>query len=257
MESRYKSGEKYYPSDIARYDIPSRRKKAGKIWMVISHYFSQKGVDFSNGRCLDIGCGPAVISNVLAEHFATTIGVDLDARAIAFGNQIKTSNRLYVSVGNVEILPYPAEKFDVVICAQVYEHVSDPEKLVSEIWRVLKPGGICFFSGPNRLAFMEEHYFLPFLSWLPRPLANGYVRLFKKTDFYDAYPRYLWQVKQLWHQFHLVDYTFELFSHPEKFGMNPKLRRLRWLIFLPGFLKNLFLIFVPNFNWILEKPSPK
>jgi len=43
---------------------------------------------------------------------------------------------------------YPSEAFDVVIIDQILEHVRDPQKAVSEIWRVLKAGGVCICATP-------------------------------------------------------------------------------------------------------------
>ncbi len=65
--------------------------------------------------------------------------------------------------------PFPLEdeSCDLVICAQVYEHVPDDRRLAEEVYRVLKPGGVVFFSGPNWLFPIEGHYHLPFLHWLP------------------------------------------------------------------------------------------
>jgi len=44
-----------------------------------------------------------------------------------------------------------ADSFDIVICREVIEHVPDDKALLSEIWRVLKPGGILFITTPNGL----------------------------------------------------------------------------------------------------------
>ena len=68
--------------------------------------------------------------------------------------------------------------FDVVVCNQMYEHVPDAEQLLQEIRRILVPGGVCYFGATNRLKVIETHYGrLPFLSFLPKPLANLYLRI--------------------------------------------------------------------------------
>ena len=81
-------------------------------------------------------------------------------------------------------LPFGDESFDIVICSHVYEHVPDPERMFDQIHRVLKPGGVCYFSAGNRLMWNEPHYDLPLLSVLPRPLAHLYIRLAGKADRY-------------------------------------------------------------------------
>ena len=45
-----------------------------------------------------------------------------------------------------------------------------------EIGRVLRPGGACLTSAPNRFAFRDAHYHLPGINWLPRPWAEAIIR---------------------------------------------------------------------------------
>lgn len=52
-------------------------------------------------------------------------------------------------IGDVHFLPFCSGSADAVICTQVMEHVIDPQKVVSEIARVLKPGGTVFFTVPQ------------------------------------------------------------------------------------------------------------
>lgn len=244
----------YYPSDVARFDVLSRLRKAEKIQRILQDYQCKYRHQDTLGKCLDIGCGPGIIIGSLAQACDEVIGIDLDEYAVRYGQQRNEKVNLIFMVGDVGHLPLPDATFDTVICAQVYEHVVDPYRLVSEIWRVLKPGGICFFSGPNRLAIIEEHYFLPFLSWLPRPMADVYVRLTRRGHFYDAYPWYLWQIEKLWQCFERCDYTLELIRRPQYYMMGNSLQRWSWLADLPPlFLKGL-MIFLPNYNWILTKP---
>ena len=87
----------------------------------------------------------------LAPHFRYTIGLDYDTVALG---AIEEADRGAVDFlrGDAMQLALPDECIDVIICAQVYEHVPNDERLFDEVYRVLKPGGIVFFSGP-KLAF--------------------------------------------------------------------------------------------------------
>jgi SAM-dependent methyltransferase len=147
----------------------------------------------------------------------------------------------------------PDASVDIVVCAQVYEHTADAPALVREVWRVLRTGGVCFFSGPNRLAIVEEHYWLPFLSWLPQRLADRYMRLFKRGERYDIDPLFYWQIRHLWGGFVIFDYTVPMLRHPDRFGLSERLGRLRWLSRLPAWLFRLLMPLLPNYNWILVK----
>lgn len=81
-------------------------------------------------------------------------------------------------------LPLEDESVDFALLDHLYEHVSDQAGLFHELDRVLSPGGAAFLTAGNRLAVVEPHYRLPFLSWLPRPLADAYLRLTDRGQSY-------------------------------------------------------------------------
>ncbi len=74
-----------------------------------------------------------------------------------------------------EALPLPAEQFDVVVCWDVIEHVAQPERVLAEVSRVLRPGGHALLTAINRLAWVDPHYHIAGLNYLPRPLAETII----------------------------------------------------------------------------------
>jgi len=229
----------------------TREQKSKKIITIIQESIGQ---DLSELTCLDVGCSTGGITNNLAPYFHEMIGIDINHEMVSKAMQSSRENQEYFSIASAHNLPFGDKNFDVAICAQVYEHVSDQSALAEEIWRTLKPGGICFFSGPNRLKIMEEHYWLPFLSWLPRPLANLYMRVFKRGAFYDAYPLFYWQIRRLWNEFEIYDYMPEILRAPERYELNNDLRSGSWIRNLPIWIIEGLAPFYPNYNWILKKP---
>jgi len=226
---------------------PHREQKADKILTVLQDFLG----DLSGLRCLDIGCGQGIIAVRLAEMFSFVVGVDLAVARIHeawIGEQRPNLRFVHADGGR---LPFPAGHFDVVVCAQVYEHVHDQKMLASEVWRALRPGGVCFFSGPNRWALIEEHYWLPFLSWLPSPLADQYVHLFRGQPSYDVRPLSYWQLQSMWRDFRIYDYTVPMLKSSERFRLSMK--GLRGLRYVPAWLLRLLVPVVPNYNWILVK----
>jgi SAM-dependent methyltransferase len=59
---------------------------------------------------------------------------------------------------------------------------------LAEIGRCLRDNGKLYIAVPNRWGLIDAHYRLPFLGWLPRQLAHGYLRLTRKADKYEWYP---------------------------------------------------------------------
>jgi SAM-dependent methyltransferase len=74
-----------------------------------------------------------------------------------------------------EDLPFERESFDTVVCWDVIEHVRDPRAVLSEIARVLRPGGSVLITVINRRAWIDPHYHIPGLNWLPRSLAEAII----------------------------------------------------------------------------------
>lgn len=155
------------------------------------------GRDLRNGLWLDIGCGSGGIAATLAGHVEHMIGVDPEPWE-RWGAYRQQYSNLAFHVGTYRDLEnlLGRDSIDVVICNQVYEHVDDPEALLRSIHRVLKPGGTCYFAGPNLLWPIEPHVFWPFVHWLPRRFAQGCMRVLgsKRARDLDAFAWTYWHL---------------------------------------------------------------
>lgn len=96
--------------------------------------------DFSNKNILDIGCGIKPYQDLF--NAASYIGIDIEDGG--HSNQAKVVDKFYNGVD----IPYPNNSFEIVICTEVLEHVKEPEKLLTEIKRVLKTDGQVFLTMP-------------------------------------------------------------------------------------------------------------
>jgi 2-polyprenyl-3-methyl-5-hydroxy-6-metoxy-1,4-benzoquinol methylase len=234
-------------------DMHTRRQKAKKILQALTRHLQRP--DLKGLRCLDLGCSVGVISRALSESQARVTGLDIDVAAMR-GAPEGYFNPAFV-VGDAGAAPFPGECFDVIVCSQVYEHVPSLELLVREIHRLLKLGGVCFFSGPNRWAIVEEHYFLPFLSWLPRSWANFYVRACRRGSEYYEQPRSASELRRALSAFVIYDLTPELLLHPQSYGMETEVGRVQRLAgYVPTWGWPILGKMVPNFNWLLVKAFP-
>jgi SAM-dependent methyltransferase len=100
-------------------------------------------------RVLDVACGTAYGSTILAQTGAAqVVGVDISIEAVA-GNG-KQPTCLTLANGDACNLPFDSDTFDVVVSFETIEHLPSPELLLAEISRVLKRGGFCICSSPNR-----------------------------------------------------------------------------------------------------------
>lgn len=229
-------------------DPVSRRAKAEKIIWSLTRF---AGHPLSSKICLDVGCSSGIITSYISQFFRITIGLDYDEIALKAINRYQLTKTFLVFIhGDAMALPVRDESIDVVICAQVYEHVPDDRRLFDEIYRVLRPGGIVFFSGPNWLFPIEPHYHLPFLHWLPRTWADRYLKLMGRGQYYYENSRHFWELRRLLHKFKIVDISTDviIYSYSSRLGILGKIMKS-----IVSVMKPIISIFAPNFNWILLK----
>lgn len=201
-------------------------------------------------RCLDLGCSSGVITGYLSHEFKDTIGLDVDKKAIQLASKNNKRKNLKFILGDGGKLPFRDNSFDVVIANQLYEFVEDDKKVFKEIYRVLKKGGVCFFGARNKLAFIEAQYQIPFLSWIPKNLADLVISLLGKGDKFIGKYRTYWGLKKLVSRFKIEDYTLKILTSPEKYNYE-KLKKYKLIAkLLP--LKKLYSL-LPNYIWLLRK----
>lgn len=93
---------------------------------------------------LDLGAGAGIVPEMnFLDHAARVCGVDPDPRVV--DNPYLHEGR----EGYGESIPYDDESFDVVISDNVFEHLDNPAQVISEMRRVLKPGGRLVAKTPN------------------------------------------------------------------------------------------------------------
>jgi SAM-dependent methyltransferase len=141
-------------------------------------------------KVLDLGCR----SGALTRHFLDgneVVGVDVDEAAL-----VKAEERgITPVVANVEEpLPFPDETFDTVVAGELLEHLGFPETLVSEVHRVLEPGGNFVGSVPNAFNVQRR---LRFLLGKPPEKDPTHLRMFSAE-----------QIRELLADFDEVEVTF-------------------------------------------------
>ena len=97
----------------------------------------------------------------------------------------------FIRCGTGEAIPFPDESFDIVFSFQVLEHVINPEQVIRESARVLRPGGVLYINAPNYHSFYEGHYCVPWFPGLGKRLGTLYLRLIGRDPQYLLHLNFL------------------------------------------------------------------
>ena len=101
-------------------------------------------------QVLDVGCGAGYFTNYLKTRFsrADVYGVDISKTAITKAKK-KYKNITFKRVNAEERLPFEDQRFDLVVCGNLIEHLVDVDNFLIEVNRVTKPGGKLILTTPN------------------------------------------------------------------------------------------------------------
>ncbi len=112
-----------------------------------------------DGSILDVGCGRGLLLAKVAKRAEPNtkfFGVDISPKLCEIA---RTNNpTAKIVVGDAEALPFPNNSFTIVFMTEALEHMLDFGKALSEIARVLRPGGTFIVTVPNRDWASYEYY---------------------------------------------------------------------------------------------------
>lgn len=108
-------------------------------------------------RVLDVGCGGGLLAEEFARLGCRVTGIDPSEPSIATARAHASEAGLAIAyqVGVGERLPFADASFDLVLCCDVLEHVSDVDSVIAQAARVLAPGGVYCFETINRTLFSK------------------------------------------------------------------------------------------------------
>lgn len=174
--------------DTARYDefIVKLQQRVGSL---------------QGKRILEVGSGYGMmVAHACLNHGLNLQGLEPSKHGFEgryeIAQQLLQDNGLdadQIVCGLGEAIPFPDASFDIVCSFQVLEHVQNPYRVLSESWRVLKPGGILYCDAPNYRTFWEGHYNIPWLPGMPKWLAKRYVALWGRDPAYIDHLNFLSQ----------------------------------------------------------------
>jgi len=217
-----------------------RRRKSPEHYRELQNHIAHaslgelqaRGVRFAGACVLELGTGHGGYAAVLAQAAKCLVACDL--RVFEF---FSTAHIPFCVTDVSSALPFIAGRFDLVYASSLIEHIAQPDKLLGEIWRVLKPGGKLYLSFPPfySLTLVGGHNFKPF-HLLGEKRAIAIVNRLRKKDFknyatcyktWGLYPLKIEEVKRL-----ILGANFEILD------MYTRLSPLNTAK-LPGILKDL------------------
>jgi ubiquinone/menaquinone biosynthesis C-methylase UbiE len=127
--------------------LDSKGDKENRYSIQLYHLLAD-AVDMSNRHILEVGSGRggglAYISREFKPQSAT--GMDLDSTAVSFSNQYHASDKLKFVQGDAQQIPMENNSYDVIINVESSHRYADMRKFLSEVNRVLQPGGYFLFT---------------------------------------------------------------------------------------------------------------
>ena len=143
---------------------------------------------------VDVGCGGGILAEGMARLGARVTGIDLSEKALRVATLHLHQSKLaiqYQKTSVEELAALHAGAFDVVTCMELLEHVPEPPAMVAACARLVRPGGLVFFSTINRnakaylFAVIGAEYVL---GLLPRG-THDYQRFIRPSELAGALRR--------------------------------------------------------------------
>ena len=154
------------------YDLDNALKE-GNIFERIFHRFRispwLNRIDYGGKKVLDVGCNTGILLIPLLEKGVDIVGVDISKSDIKKAKEKLKGNNFSsdkASVADAKNLPFEENSFDMVLLSDILEHVSKPESVAKEAYRVVRPGGYILATVPN-----QRHPVVKFF-WLRRILSG-------------------------------------------------------------------------------------
>lgn len=120
-------------------------------------YINEKSGGLFGKKVLDVGCGGGILSESMARLGATVTGIDMTSEPLTIAKQHAEQSGLQIDYRQTTIENFlqdqtacHAEKFDVITCMEMLEHVPEPLSVIQSCQALLKPNGRLFFSTINR-----------------------------------------------------------------------------------------------------------
>lgn len=153
--------ENLYLSKISLLDeMPRLAAQAGLIKLALEPYLKTLQFQPAPGEYLDLGCGPGILTSFISKFMPgyNSMGIDFSPEMVQYASL--SFPKIRWMRADIRSLPLEDAKFDFITCCNVLIHLRDSREAMSEIFRVLKPGGRVLIFNPNDSTFQGPPLFL-------------------------------------------------------------------------------------------------
>lgn len=147
----------FYEAEAPRYDHLRFATAAGRYTDAVQQHIVAGAFEGFAGRAvLEVGCGTGRFTLPLAAAGLQMTGMDLARGPLRVARarleNLDSGARAHLLVGSAYDLPFPDACFDGALSINVFSHLTDPQRALGEIARVLRPGGLVLVNFPNLLS---------------------------------------------------------------------------------------------------------
>lgn len=189
----------YNPPLVARYQMVADRIARGS-------------------RLLDVGCGDGYLIGLVHTRCENVVGIEPDATAVVLAHrQLRDQRRIAVVQGRGSELPFGGRRFDVVVLADVIEHLEDPAGCLAEVARVVTAEGTVLVTTPK---------WRPDRRWDPLHVIEytpDELRQCLQAHFAHVHLSFFWPL--WWSDLYATRVGWRLVRVAARRGFNPFLRR--------------------------------
>ncbi len=135
------------------WDLEGEFKPLHEINPLRLDFIADKTKGLFDKETLDVGCGGGILSHSMARMGAKVTGIDMgqEPLTVAKLHSLETSVPVeYIKVPAEQFANEHPERFDVITCMEMLEHVPDPASIIHAVAKLAKPGADVFFSTLNK-----------------------------------------------------------------------------------------------------------
>lgn len=211
-------------------------------------------IDIKSAALLDIGSSNGSITNALAKYTKKTVGIDIDEYAIHDGKKRFSRHNLQLMSYDGKKFPFPDNTFDIAVIRLSLSCSNHPSLMTKELFRILKPGGICYFRGLNRHYPFGSSYRIPFLVFFPTHFVEKFLQFIGVKHYFVEQQYTHQELLKFFRKFEVDRVTSKIFKDPYKYRFHPLYKMALFLRLTPKKLLDWVKPLYPTYIWILKKP---